>query len=149
MARKGGLEGWFVTRRNCIRKRVLQALVGGVLLVMGRRGTHVCLVADGGYSIRRSGVPRHPFLFYISHLCPPLTADKPHCVPQCSSSPLTSSPFSFRSSPAVTLLPFVYRSDSATSFFIIFPPSFLRPFRDIDVHLRTQAGPAAHLPTRL
>ena len=41
MARKGGLEGWFVTRRNCIRKRVLQALVGGVLLVMGSETSRV------------------------------------------------------------------------------------------------------------
>lgn len=52
-------------------------------------------MVDTRYGVRRSLVI--PFFSYISHLCPPLTADKPHCVPQCSSSPLTSSPFSFRS----------------------------------------------------
>ena len=66
-----------VTRRNCIRKRLLQALVGGVLLVMGsetqqsRRGTHVCLVADGGYSIRRSGVLVIPFFSIYLTSVPP------------------------------------------------------------------------------
>ena len=88
---------------------------------MGRRGTHVCLVADGGYSIRRSVVLVIPFFSYISHLCPPLTADKPHCIPQCSSPPLTSSPFSFRSPPAVTLLPLL-SVGLGHLFFISHPP---------------------------
>lgn len=100
-----------VTCMSCTRQRLLQALLGAVLLVMGMESRRVGVglmsaswqMGDTRYGARRSLVI--PFFSYISHLCPPLTADKPHCVPQCSSPPLTSSPFSSRSPPAVTLLP--------------------------------------------